>query len=352
MGHEQAPAVNIIIPNWNGLRFLPACLASIKQQDADLTSLRVTVVDNGSTDGSLKYLRENHPEVHVIALPENRGFSAAVNKGILSSAAEFVFLLNNDTELDSACLSYLVKTADAQEDVDFFSPKMLSFHDRTVLDGAGDGYLRGGAGYRLGTMEQDSPVYQPGPIFGACAGAVLYRRSLFDHIGLFDEDFFAYLEDVDLNLRINRSGRRGYYVPAAEVYHIGSATSGSKINSFTIRLSTRNSFYVLLKNYSALLFLRFLPVILIYQFFWLLFVLKKGEGAAYLQGVAQALSGMVKMRKKRKEIKKYDRLNSTEFAVCLSSAEKKVIEAIMHRRKAAGKNNRLLRYYIFLFCRK
>lgn len=353
MGHEQTPAVNIIIPNWNGLRFLPACLASIKQQDADLTSLRVTVVDNGSTDGSLKYLRENHPEVHVIALPENRGFSAAVNKGILSSTAPFVFLLNNDTELDQSCLSRLMNAADELESFDFFSPKMLSFHHRTVLDGAGDGYLRGGAGYRLGTMEQDSPVYnQPGPIFGACAGAVIYRRSLFDHIGLFDEDFFAYLEDVDLNLRINHSGRKGYYVPGAHVYHIGSASSGSKINPFTIRLSTRNSFYVLLKNYPVRLFFRFLPVILIYQFFWLLFVLKKGEGAAYLQGVAQALSGMVKMRKKRKEIKKYDRLNSTEFAVCLSSAEKKVIEAIMHRRKAAGRNNSLLRCYLLLFCKE
>ncbi|MCI5131989.1 MAG: glycosyltransferase family 2 protein [Candidatus Electrothrix sp. EH2] len=357
MGHGQAPAVNIIIPNWNGLRFLPACLASIKQQDAeqdlDLASLRVTVVDNGSTDGSLEYLRENHSEVRIIALPENRGFSAAVNKGILSSAAPFIFLLNNDTELDQSCLSLLMKAADELEKFDFFSPKMLSFHDRTVLDGAGDGYLRGGAGYRLGTMEQDSPVYnQPGPIFGACAGAVLYRRSLFDHIGLFDEDFFAYLEDVDLNLRINRSGRKGYYVPTAKVYHIGSASSGSKINPLTIRLSTRNSLYVLLKNYPARLFLRFFPVIMIYQFFWLLFVVKKGQLRAYLQGFSQAVLGMRAMRKKRKEIKKSVRLSNAEFAACLSSAEKKVIECIMHRRKAAGKKNRLLRWYLLLFCRK
>ncbi|MCI5159200.1 MAG: glycosyltransferase family 2 protein, partial [Candidatus Electrothrix sp. AUS1_2] len=278
MRDDQAPAVNIVIPNWNGLRFLPACLASIEQQeDLDLAAPHVTVVDNGSTDGSLEYLRENHPQVQVIALPENRGFSAAVNTGIVSSTAPFVFLLNNDTELDRSCLSHLLKAADELHDFDFFSPKMLSFHDHAVLDGAGDGYLRGGAGYRLGTMEQDGPAYnQPGPIFGACAGAVLYRRSLFDEIGLFDEDFFAYLEDVDLNLRINRSGRKGYYVPTAEVYHIGSASSGSKINPFTIRLSTRNSLYVLLKNYPARLLLRFLPVILIYQFFWLLFVIKKG----------------------------------------------------------------------------
>ena len=163
MNNDQAPAVNLIIPNWNGLRFLPVCLTSIEQQN--FISLQITVVDNGSHDGSLEYLRENHPQVRVIALPENRGFSAAVNQGILSSTAPFVFLLNNDTELDSACLSHLVQVAEEQKEFDFFSPKMLSFHDRTVLDGAGDGYLRGGAGYRLGTMEQDNPVYnQPGPI--------------------------------------------------------------------------------------------------------------------------------------------------------------------------------------------
>ncbi|RWX43884.1 Glycosyl transferase family 2, partial [Candidatus Electrothrix marina] len=104
MNNDQAPAVNLIIPNWNGLRFLPVCLTSIEQQN--FISLQITVVDNGSHDGSLEYLRENHPQVRVIALPENRGFSAAVNQGILSSTAPFVFLLNNDTELDSACLSH------------------------------------------------------------------------------------------------------------------------------------------------------------------------------------------------------------------------------------------------------
>jgi GT2 family glycosyltransferase len=350
MNNDKTPAVNLIIPNWNGLRFLPTCLVSIEQQN--FISLQITVVDNGSHDGSLEYLRENHPQVRVIALPENRGFSAAVNQGILSSTAPFVFLLNNDTELDSACLSHLVQVAEEQKEFDFFSPKMLSFHDRTVLDGAGDGYLRGGAGYRLGTMELDGPAYnQAGPIFGACAGAVLYRRSLFDQIGLFDEDFFAYLEDVDLNLRINHSGRRGYYIPTAKVYHIGSASSGSKINPFTIRLSTRNSVYVLLKNYPTLLLLRLLPVILIYQFFWLLFVMKKGQIPAYLQGLGQAVVSMRKIRKKRKQISTYDLLNVGKFATCLSLAEKAVLVSIMRRRRAEGKNNWLLNLYRVFFCR-
>jgi GT2 family glycosyltransferase len=341
-------AVNIVIPNYNGHRFLADCLASIEAQS--FSDYQVTVVDNGSTDGSLGYLRSSHPEVQLISLPENRGFSAAVNAGILSSSAPWVFLLNNDTELAPDCLEQLIAAGQKMSDHAFFSPKMLSFHERTVLDGAGDGYLRGGAGYRLGTMEEDSEVYnQAGAVFGACAGAVLYRQTIFEQIGLFDEDFFAYLEDVDLNLRMNRAGLQGWYVPAARVYHIGSATSGSKINPFTIRLSTRNSIYVLLKNYSFALFLRLLPVISIYQFFWLLFVIKKGQFIAYCQGIGQAVGSARQVRKKHALLRKEDRLSAAEFAACLRGAEQAVIESIMRRRSSQGKGNSLLRLYGFLF---
>ncbi len=337
-------AVSIVIPNWNGLRFLPACLASIQRQQ--VSAWQIIVVDNGSSDGSLDYLRTEQPDVRLIALPENRGFSAAVNAGILSSDAPYIFLLNNDTELEPDCLQHLLKAAEALAEYDVFAPKMLSFHDRTVLDGAGDAYLRGGAGYRLGTMEKDSEIYsQPGPVFGACAGAALYRRSLFDRIGLFDEDFFAYLEDVDFNLRLNRAGGRAWYVPEAKVYHIGSASSGSKFNPFTIRLSTRNSIYVLFKHYSFSLFIRFLPVVVIYHFFWLLFSIKKGHFRAYCQGMAEAWSECETMRKKRQKILHDDRIDETEFATCLHTAEKVAVDSIMRRRSEQGKENGLLRLY-------
>ncbi len=114
---------------------------------------------------------------------------------------------------------------------------------------------------------------------------------------------------------------KGYYVPAAKVYHIGSASSGSKFNPFTIRLSTRNSIYVLIKHYSLLLFLRFLPVIVIYQFFWFLFTIKKGHFWAYCQGLGEALRGLSKMRNKRQEIARHDRLTTAEFAAVLRQAE-------------------------------
>ena len=346
--NERLEAVNIVIPNWNGLRFLPDCLASIGRQQC--LDWRITVVDNGSTDGSVEYLRKAYPQVHLISLPENRGFSAAVNAGILSSTCPFVFLLNNDTELSMSCLRRLLTAAQDLPDISFFAPRMLCFHNRAVLDGAGDGYLRGGAGYRLGTMELNSGAYsQSGPVFGACAGAALYRRSLFDRVGLFDEDFFAYLEDVDFNLRLNRAGCKGYYVSSAKVYHTGSASSGSKFNSFTIRLSTRNSFYVLLKHYSWPLFFRFLPVILIYQLCWLLFTIKKGHFQAYCLGAFQALIASCRMWRKGQELRRHDRLSVRDFAAVLLQAEREAVQSIMRRRLEQGKDNWLLRLYGLLF---
>jgi len=340
--------VHIVIPNYNGRKFLPVCLRSLECQQYDF--LQITVVDNGSTDGSLEYLGDSHPRVRCINLPENRGFSAAVNVGILSSSAPYVFLLNNDTELLPDCVHNLVAAADECRDFDFFSPKMLNFYAHEQLDGAGDGYLRGGAGYRLGTMERDGSSYnQAGPVFGACAGAVLYRRTVFDRIGLFDEDFFAYLEDVDLNLRMSRAGLRGYYVPGAVVYHIGSATSGSKINPLTIRLSTRNSLYVLLKNYPLSLWFRFFPVICIYQLCWLLFAVKKRQFLPWCRGIGQVLPEMRRLRRKHAQLQCTARITVPEFAACLKLAEKSVLLSIMQRRKEQGKGNVFLRMYRRLF---
>jgi len=320
----------------------------LKNQSA--ARLQITVVDNGSVDDSVGRLKAEWPNVRCIEFSENTGFSAAVNAGIVRCTAPFVFLLNNDTELPSETLATLIAAADELPQFDFFVPKMLSYHQKSMLDGAGDGYLRGGAGYRLGTMEEDCTYYnQPGPVFGACAGAVLYRREIFDKIGLFDEDFFAYLEDVDLNLRMNRAGIQGYYVPSAVVYHVGSATSGSKINPFTVRLSTRNSLFVLLKNYQLTLLLRLLPVICIYQFCWFLFVVKKRQILPYLQGLIQAAAKVVGMRCKHHELRHKDTLTTIQFAACMKEAEKSVVSSIIHRRRAQGKGNTLLNLYSYLF---
>lgn len=340
--------LDIVIPNFNGKDFLRSCLDSLRQQS--YSTFNVIVVDNGSRDGSVELLRQEYPEVQLLAWPENKGFSVAVNAGILAGSAPLVFLLNNDTELDRHCLASLVAAADKRPEYDFFAAKMLSFHERDILDGAGDAFLRGGVGYRLGTMEPDSASYSRSrQVFGACAGAALYRREFFEELGCFDDDFFAYLEDVDLNLRAASRRRKCWYVASACVYHIGSATTGSKINDFTVRLSTRNNLCLLLKNYPVTLLLRFCVVIAIYQFFWLCFVIKKAQFMAYCRGLLGFVKLAPSMLKKRRENLLKARLGSSELAAVLSAAEREVIESIMQRRAGAGKGNLLFSWYRRLF---
>ena len=336
------PFVDIVIPTWNGWKFLEPCLRSIMGQD--FQQFTITVVDNGSTDGTLTFLQKLYPDVNVVSFSENKGFSAAVNAGIKVGGHPLVFLLNNDTELAPDCLGQLVQAA-AQNKHQFFAAKMLSFHDRTLLDGAGDSYLRGGAGYRLGTLEPDGGLYDTQrEVFGACAGAALYRRSFFETVGFFDEDFFAYLEDVDLNVRANLQGLRCLFVPLARVFHVGSATTGSKINGITVRLSTRNSFYVLLKNYSSQLFFHLLPAIVVYQTSWLFFCIKRGQFTAYLRGLVEVVPRIWTLRKKYVNSRK-ESSTFTETAALLCRAEGEVVDSIMRRRKIANKSNFLLLCY-------
>lgn len=339
--------LDIVIPNYNGRQFLETCLASIFRQA--FTSFQVIVVDNGSADGSVAFLQDRFPAVKVIALQENTGFSAAVNRGIVAGHCPLVFLLNNDTELAPDCLQELARAAEEFDDA-FFAPKMLSFREREILDGAGEGYLRGGVGYRLGTMERDSEVYsKERRVFGACGGAALYRRAMLERIGLFDEDFFAYLEDVDLNFRANRAGFSCRYVPSARVYHIGSATTGSKINPFTVRLSTRNNLYLLLKNYPVSMLFRFLPAMVVYQLFWLLFVIKKGQFLSYCSGLIAFLRSARQLGRKRKNTLAASGITEGELIGRILRAEDDVVQSIMRRREAQGKGNGLLGLYRRLF---
>lgn len=341
--------IDIVIPTWNGKRFLGDCLGSLRRQTYQ--KFRVIVVDNGSSDGSCAYLAANFPEVTVLRLKENTGFSVAINTGIEASRSPWILLLNNDMEVACDCLENLVHACQRYPEIDAFALKMINFHHRHLLDGAGDAVLRGGVGYRLGTMEEDGPSYQQDrTVFGACAGAALYRREFFQQVGLFDSDFFAYLEDVDLNLRARRLGKRYMYLAAAKVFHIGSASSGSKFNPLTIRLSTRNNLLVIAKNYSWALIVRFFPAILIYQIAWLLFCGKKKMLGPYIQGLAQGVGAFRTFIKKGRELRENAQIISeAAFASLVQASELEAIQSIMARRSANGKGNALLSFYCRIF---
>ncbi len=345
---QAEPLIEIIIPNWNGKELLAECLQSLRLQTS--REFSVTVIDNGSTDGSVELLKTDYPEVNTIEFDENKGFSVAVNEGVRKSRAGWIFLLNNDIEVAPDCIEALIEAIKRYEEYSFFALKMVNYNERHLLDGAGDEVLRGGVGYRIGTMEEDGGQYGfDRDVFGACAGAALYSKDFFAQVGLFDEEFFAYLEDVDLNMRAVRSGLNCKYLASAIVYHIGSATSGSKINPLTIRLSTKNNINVLVKNYPVSQLIRFLPAILVYQCMWFLFVCKKMKLLSYLKGLAAGLAQLPLMLPKRKRLQNEASVSDQQFGNILKKSERAAIQSIMDRRSALGKGNGLLSLYVKIF---
>ena len=238
----------VVIPNYNGRHFLKDCLDSLRKQDTgDFT---VLVVDNASSDGSTEFIREHYPEVKLLVMEENLGFSGGVNAGIEAADTPYVILLNNDTESDPHYVKALIEAMDKDPKLFSVSPKMVQFHHRDRLDDAGDGYTVTGWGFQRGLdRDTDDPAYnKPCSVFTACAGAAIYRKAVFDETGLFDTAHFAYLEDIDIGYRARIYGYRNAYEPSAVVYHVGSGTSGSKYNDFKVRLAARNNIYLIYKN--------------------------------------------------------------------------------------------------------
>ncbi len=260
--------VTIIIPNYNGLKFMEPCMAALERQRC--RDFNILVVDNGSTDGSVQWL-ESHG-IPTVFLKENTGFSGAVNAGIRQSKTPYVILLNNDTEADPDYVGEMIRAIEQSPKIFSVSSKMIQMHHKELMDDAGDMYCLLGWAYQRGVGQPTERYDSPRSVFAACAGAAIYRRLVFDEIGYFDEKHFAYLEDIDVGYRARIFGYRNVYCPSARVYHVGSGTSGSKYNSFKVRLAARNNVYLNYKNMPVLqLVLNMIPIAvgtaLKYQFF-------------------------------------------------------------------------------------
>ena len=237
----MSAAVDLVIPNLDGEALLGACLEAVAAQT--LAPARVLVVDSGSVDGSRAIAEAHGAEWH--ALPANNGFAAAVNHGIATSDSPYVALLNNDAVPEPGWLAALVDALERDSGLSFAASRMLFTGERGV-NAAGDAFdVRGRGGYNRGIREPDGPRFdEPRIVFGACAGAALYRRTLFHDIGLFDEQFFLSWEDVDLDLRAALAGHRCLYVPTAVVHHAQGASSGE----WRAELERRNKAILALKG--------------------------------------------------------------------------------------------------------
>jgi GT2 family glycosyltransferase len=288
---EGTPRAAVIIPNWNGSVHVDGCLHALRAQT--FKRFEAIVVDNGSTDGSREMITRNHPWVRLLPFPDNRGFSAAANLGITSSTAEYVVLLNNDTRPEPRWLEALVRALDEVPSASFGASKLLLAHEDSI-DAAGDRYsIWRVAGRPIGAGEPATSRSVRMWVFGACAAAAIYRRSFFEELGMFDEDFFLLHEDIDMDMRAQVAGHACLYIPDAIVRHVRGASTDSASHEIRAR-DWRNRLWVVGKN---------LPwPIVVLEFVILLSrasvgALLRGGGRTY---AAYLFDGMLRLRSKRR----------------------------------------------------
>ena len=288
----------VVIPNLNGAGWLHDSIETVWAQT--MQDFELIVVDNGSTDESLEIARSyvGRPNYILIENGYNTGFSYAVNQGIRRAQGEYVALFNNDAFAEPDWLENLIKTAEADPRIFGVSSLMIRHYERELADDAGDYVTILGFACKRGDGLKASRYQKPGRVFSACGGAALYRKSILDEIGLFDENFFAYFEDVDISWRANSLGYKNVYCPTAKCYHICGATTGAvRYNPFKSIQSGRNSILLPYKNMPILMFLlNLLPLTLGYLMKAVMFRLR-GFGPAYGQGFKEAFKVIHKIEK-------------------------------------------------------
>jgi GT2 family glycosyltransferase len=289
--------ISVVIPNLNGKRYLHDCLSSLALQTCK--DFEVIVVDNGSSDGSTDYLRSNFPWVKILEKKENLGFAAGTNCGIRAARGDLILTLNNDTKANMNFIEFLTKPM-SDRSVGMCASKML-FPDGKI-NSTGICLSRSGAAWDRGMLEPDQGQYDfQEEVFGPCAGAGLYRKEMLNEIGLFDEDFFLYMEDVDLAFRGRLAGWKCIYVPEATVYHHhgGTASFGSDL---AVYYGNRNVIWYPIKDFPTGLLITSMSFILCRNLAVIPYYVLRGQGRIILRSKLDALLGIPKMLGKRQEV--------------------------------------------------
>jgi GT2 family glycosyltransferase len=290
-----------VIPNWNGRPWLPGCLESLIAQSRP--PLETIVVDNGSRDDSLAYLRTEHPWVRVLALGANTGFAHAANRGVRAARSDVVALINTDVRLDPDWLARMAAVLAADQTAASVACKMLDLTDPTLIYDAGDVLRRDGVCEQRGRFTRDDGRFDaPGEIFGACAGAAVYRRHALLEVGGFDERYFAYLEDVDLALRLRLAGWRCRYEPAV-ARHAGEGSSHA-LPGGHLYLVERNTLVLIAKAFPV----RWLPLVAYRQLGWAWHALRSGRLIWHLRGAAAGLRRLPGALRERRVLRRTARV--------------------------------------------
>lgn len=295
--------VSIVVPNWNGADELPSCLKSLENQSQ---RARIIVVENGSIDDSLQLLRSNYENVDVVELPINRGFAGGVNAGILraiQNGSEYVALFNNDAIADKSWLKNLVDYLDNNPGVGIAASKIMG-NTGEYLDSTGENYTSWGLPYPRGRRETSINKYDEDiNIFAASGGASLYRVKMLKQIGLFDEDFFAYYEDVDISFRAQLAGWKVAFVPTAKAYHQIGGTS-RRVHGFTTLQTMKNLPWLMWKNIPLRLLPKVFPRFVFAYFAFYFSALTRGEGWAATKGMFISIFKWPKKLTERHRIQK------------------------------------------------
>ncbi len=320
---RAAPKVSVVIPNRdgatprNGLVYLELVMRTLGEQS--FRDFDITVVDNGSSDDSLDYLRREWPQARTVEIGENAGFPVAANRGIEASSGEYIALINNDLELSDDWLERLVAELDRNPAAGFATGKIMRFRERGVLEQAGQDLYTCGRFAPRGIDQEDVGQYdRREEIAVASAAAVLYRRAAVERAGGFDPDYFLYCEDADLCLRMVLAGYSGIYVPDVAAFHVrgGTAEPDSDPTRFYV---LRNPLVTLVKDFPGSLLWRAAPKILRYQAHQLRTARVHGYVGALFRAYGSFLGSLPRILRKRRQIHPSRAITAGEFESVLRS---------------------------------
>jgi GT2 family glycosyltransferase len=339
--------VAIVIPSLHRPDLTARCIETIQQQTVPPELWKIVVVENEAQAGSI--LPDPLPLNTIrIELPQNEGTTNSINRGMAAVPSPYVLLLNNDVELAPDYLEKLLAKLEGDENLGFATGKLIRASDHAQLDGAGDAMLLAGAAYRLGHLEADHGQFdKPEALLSACGAAVLYRSKAFLLSGALDADFFAYVDDLDLALRVNLIGYRGEYVPEAVAYHVGSATLGQAMHPRVVEYVTRNQLFVVMKDYPPPVFRRLLPRIIVYQALWFLFAVKNAGFGAYWRGIRGAIRSKRRMMQKHHDLMAKRKINDVQLLERMKASERQIYD--WHHSQPESRRSSLLKTYFRLF---
>jgi len=310
------PLVSIIIVNWNGMRFLHNCLGSLSK--VKYKNTEILFVDNASKDDSVAFVKNNYPDIKIIANSKNLGYAGGHEEAFRKAKGELILVLSTDTIVEENLLSELVKAIYSEKNIGAVMPKLLMYPRKDLIDSIGSFFLASGIIYHIGRdKDQAKPQYnKPVEIFSAKGACILFKKNVLAKTGLFDKDYFAYFEETDLCHRIWLSGNKVIYWPRTSVCHMQGGASRQMVSSFILYHSYKNILCTYIKNLSLKYLIRVLPLtLIIYQcgFLVFLFTGKFRNAWAFQKAIFWNISNMRSTLMKRKFVQNKIRKVSDDY---------------------------------------